>query len=361
MTKPKYLKMAQILCFLSLLISCKEEPVNTYKTPRRPVPVDMSVPFTIEQHTLSNNQKIDIYIPPEYNENISYPIVYFNDGDNYQNVFDVRTQNYKEPFLMVGLYAGANREDKYVPYKDSYVNSNTATSVAYSASIVNEIIPYVEERYNVDGSRRAIFGMSFGGLHATWMGLNYPEIFSFVGAMSPSYWVDDYAILTDSDLGISSSNRFYFDIGTNTGEWNYYVPFISRLKLAGLRYGNQIFYYEVFGGSHSGVDWALRVHIPLKLFLNEGVPSGSSTTYNIFVECIPSAVTQGLVFQRLNPVVTFENGIKYSLTTEARYEIVSGNGQVTTDGRFEVSANGSMTVRVSYGGWSEEIILTNCF
>ncbi|MCP4456599.1 MAG: hypothetical protein GY816_01015 [Cytophagales bacterium] len=78
------------------------------------------------------------------------------------------------------------------------------------------------------------------------------------------------------------------------------------------------------------------------------------------MECIPSQVTSGLIFQRLNPVVTFEDGTKYSLTAEATYEIIRGSGEVTIDGRFEVTPEESMTVRISYGTLSEEIELSNC-
>jgi len=263
---------------------------------------------------------------------------------------------------MVGVHAGSNRNNKYIPYDDPWITQNwgsyTPDAASYSQSFVGEIIPYVEERFNIDEKRRAIFGMSLGGLHAAWIGLKYPDYFSFVGAMSPSFWVDNYSILNESVKELTTSNHFYFDMGTR--EWNYYVPFITTLKRGGLRYGKNIFYYEVFGGSHSGGDWGRRIHIPFLLFLNGGSNSGV-VNYELFNECIPSVVTPGLYFQRLNPVVTFEDGIKYSLTTEAGYEIIEGDGEVTTDGRYEVANGSSMKVKVSYSNWSQEIVLTNCF
>ncbi|MCP4456600.1 MAG: alpha/beta hydrolase [Cytophagales bacterium] len=234
MIQTKYRKMAFIIALLALLVSCEEENTDTH-TISPYVPNPNASEFTIEHHVISDIQ-IDIYIPPEYDGNQTLPILYFNDGDNFQYVFNLLTEEYAEPFLMVGLYAGANRSDKYVPYYDPYANSNTRVSVTYSKAIIDGIIPFVESRFKADESRRAIFGMSFGGLHATWMGLKYPEIFSFVGTLSPSFWVDDYTIIRNPVSGLSQSNVFYFDIGTN-----YYVPFINSLKNDGLNYASRFF------------------------------------------------------------------------------------------------------------------------
>ncbi|MEQ8809162.1 MAG: hypothetical protein RIE59_08865, partial [Imperialibacter sp.] len=81
--------------------------------------------------------------------------------------------------------------------------------------------------------------------------------------------------------------------------------------------------------------------------------------YEIIKECIPSQSTAGLVFQRLNPMVTFTNGNRYSLSTSASFQVVSGDGVVLEDGRFDAKG-GSMTVEVSHGNWSEHISLNNC-
>ena len=347
--------------FLStFFISCSdEEPIEEYLVPP-PVEVNYNTPYTVKQYTLSGNQKIDIYTPPDYDNSLSYPIIYFNDGDSFQDIFSSLTRDFPASFLMVGVHAGMGRNDKYIPYDDPWISQNwgiyTPSAAGYSEIFVNDIIPFVEEQVNVDASQRAIFGMSLGGLHATWIALKYPEYFSFVGALSPSYWVGDYAITNESVAELESSNQFYFDMGTE--EWNYYVPFISRLKSGGLEYGNEIFYFEVFGGAHTSEDWGRRIHIPFLLFLSQGNPSGA-VSYELFVECIPSQSTSGLVFQRLNPVVTFGDGTKYSLTTETSYEVISGSGEVTTDGRFDVDGE-TMTVRISYEDWSEEVDLTNC-
>ena len=56
----------------------------------------------------------------------------------------------------------------------------------YSKQLLNEIIPKVEARFNIarDRDHRAIAGLSMGGGHSIYTGLNHPETFAYVGAFS---------------------------------------------------------------------------------------------------------------------------------------------------------------------------------
>ncbi len=353
-----------LFVFVGLLfvVSCKEGADLSYTPPDRDnsgTPTRVEGEFAVENYRLDNKLTIDVYTPPEYDGD-QLPILYFNDGDNFRSVFEYLTYEYPEPFIMVGIHAGSARNDRYIPYDDPWITQNwggyTPSADVYSQQIIFDVIPFVEEKYAADTSRRAIFGISLGGLHATWIALKYPEYFEFVGAISPSYWVDNYAVIKESTKDLTRSNHFYFDIGTR--EWNYYVPFIGRLESASLNYGRHIFYYEVLGGFHQSADWARRIDIPLKLWLNDG-PTGRNVVYDLQVECIASQVTPGLYFQRLNPTVTYDDGVTYSLTTEVQYEIIEGEGEVE-EGVFRVDSPNGMRVKVSYSSWSEEVLLFNC-
>lgn len=349
-----------LLCALSMT-ACADD--NTGGGPQVPLLTgsggSTQGAFKMETHTVAG-QKFDIYIPPEYSPSTSLPILYFNDGDLFSDVFEILMVEYPEPFIMVGIHAGRDRTSKYVPYEDEWITNNwgdyTPNAANYSKTLVEKVIPFVETRYAVDVSRRAIFGMSLGGLHATWIGINYPDFFSFVGALSPSFWVADYAIIRNPISGLSADNRFYFDMGTY--EWNYYVPFIESLENANLVYGKSIFYYEVFKGLHNRGSWGKRIHIPFLLFLSQGSPTGE-VSFELIPECIESVSTPGRFFQRLNPLIKYGDGVIYSLTTEATYSIIEGKGEVTSDGRYEVDGN-SMMVKVSFGSWNETVEVSNC-
>ena len=63
----------------------------------------------------------------------------------------------------------------------------------FSDFIADTIIPYVEKNYNVytDAKHNCIAGSSIGGIGAFYIGLDHPEKFGTVGALSSSFWTDD--------------------------------------------------------------------------------------------------------------------------------------------------------------------------
>lgn len=333
-------------------------PDNGHKTP------GVKASFNIETLQIEG-YTADIYVPTVPHPENAYPIIYFNDGDNFRTTIGTLAsakwegEGSQEPFIMVGLYAdGIRRTSRYTPYHDEWIKENwgnyTPGASSYSQDLVESIIPAIEENYLADPERRAIMGFSLGGLHAAWIAIKYPGVFSFAGSVSPSFWVADYAIFHEPDAQIQHTS-FYFDQGT--GEWNNYVPFIASLQEAGLVYGQDIFYYEVPGAKHVEMDWSQRIAIPLKLFL-QGAASGSST-YHVEVECIRSQNPAVGFYQRINPIITFSDGVKYSLSTSADFSIVEGDGEILNDGRFKVSG-ASMTIEVRHNNWVEKLEISNC-
>ncbi len=56
----------------------------------------------------------------------------------------------------------------------------------FSDQLLHEVIPMAEGKYNIarDRNHRAIAGLSMGGGHSIYTGLNHPETFAYVGAFS---------------------------------------------------------------------------------------------------------------------------------------------------------------------------------
>jgi enterochelin esterase-like enzyme len=67
----------------------------------------------------------------------------------------------------------------------------------FSTTVLDEIVPQVEEAYRVAKGRdsRAIAGLSMGGAQALYIGLNHPDRFGWVGSFSGAFvmYGDDYA------------------------------------------------------------------------------------------------------------------------------------------------------------------------
>jgi enterochelin esterase-like enzyme len=60
---------------------------------------------------------------------------------------------------------------------------------AYARTIVEEVMPQVENAYNVtrDRAQRAIAGLSMGGAEAAYVGLNHLDKFAWIGSFSGAY------------------------------------------------------------------------------------------------------------------------------------------------------------------------------
>ncbi|MFY0604860.1 MAG: hypothetical protein JXQ93_13050 [Flavobacteriaceae bacterium] len=311
-----------------------------------------------------SNYHTSIYLPKGYDSVKPYKVIYVNDG---QWLFNSRSLDLRQkldslinlkvinPVIVVGIHSDANRTINYVPYKIKDVPSFNSRAKKYADDLTKKIIPFIDQQYNTIKHRdgRAIFGFSFGGLNATWLTIYYSNIFSFSAGFSPSFWVADYQLIKDVSL-LKTKTTFWFDIGTN--EWNYYIPFIKKAKQKGGIYGRSIFYYEVPKGEHTIKDWKNRITYPIILF--SGKEKGIIKNWSIEIEVIKSKSKPGVFYQRLNPIVILNNGIRYSLADQAKYVLLNKkDGKVFDDGRFHFLKQKDLNVLVTYQKLKKEITI----
>lgn len=304
-------------------------------------------------------QNLYIYVPPSYkNSTGRYPVVYMLDGQSVftggwgaEKTLEKLVRENKVPeMIIVGLGSSKNRTSQYVPYDDDWVRTDFGPyqpqAAAFADFIVKEVVPYVDQKFRTlaDRENRAIIGSSFGGLFAMWMGMHHETTFSMIGALSPSFWVADYKILAEAEPFAKKEVKVWFDMGTL--EWNYYVPLIDLLRNKGHVYGETVAYYEDVGGRHDVAAWAGRIQYPLILF--KGNHATKRTSFVIHTEVIKS-LSSARFFLRLNPVVEMDNGLKYSLSTTAKYTLLNPEaGRVNKDGSFEFSATKDLEVEIEY-------------
>lgn len=89
-----------------------------------------------------------------------------------------------------------------------------------SAFIMNTLIPYIENKYNIDKSRIGISGSSAGGCASLYIGLKEHETFSFILPFSPclSVFSDDSLFRFYERIGISENNSKFPYIFYNIGK-----------------------------------------------------------------------------------------------------------------------------------------------
>ncbi len=168
---------------------------------------------------------VQVYLPRQYNVHTlrRYPVLYMHDG---QNVFgaggpfgswgaeDVAGSLISDAqireLIIVAIDNSSQRLNEYNPEW----GSNNTQNAAYNQFIVSELKPHVDAHYRTlpGPDDTGVLGSSFGGVASLVLGLEFPEVFGNVGAMSTSFWAsttDDQ--LADGDLPMSST--LYLDAG----------------------------------------------------------------------------------------------------------------------------------------------------
>jgi predicted alpha/beta superfamily hydrolase len=238
---------------------------------------------------LGNKRDIIIYLPPDYEtSNERYPVLYMHDG---QNIFDASTsfsgvewgadetaedlikKGLIRPIIIVGIYnTGAERMNEYSPWVDSNYGGGKGDS--YAKFIVNTLKPYIDENFRTlsDRENTAIMGSSMGGLISLYIGFEYNDVFSKVGAMSPSVWFANRRLIDYiKSAEAKAFTMIYVDMGTAEGSnpearlndaRELYKVLLTKENL-------DVMYVEDRGAPHSESAWARRLPEALLYFFGK--------------------------------------------------------------------------------------------
>ncbi|AFL87343.1 enterochelin esterase-like enzyme [Terriglobus roseus DSM 18391] len=140
-----------------------------------------------------------IYTPPGYDarRKEKYPVLYLNHGysdaangwveaGQANLIFDSLLHDGKIVPMVVVMPLGYGTMHIVTAGWNRVGSLIWENQVAYSDQLLHEIIPMAEARLNIarDRDHRAIAGLSMGGGHSIYTGLNHPETFAYVGAFS---------------------------------------------------------------------------------------------------------------------------------------------------------------------------------
>ncbi|KAB2334400.1 alpha/beta hydrolase [Cytobacillus depressus] len=182
------------------------------------------------------HRTVRVYLPPSYyQEDKSYPVLYFHDG---QNVFQdkdavggisLRLEEFLNEhgleIIVVGIDSniGEERVNEYCPWENGeYSRKITGNKSAlggkgeaYLDFIVNELKPFIDNKYRTLDQSTFMAGISLGGLISTYAMCRYPNIFTRVVAISSAYYRNQEEIeRLIKNTNLSSVERFYLDCGT---------------------------------------------------------------------------------------------------------------------------------------------------
>lgn len=138
---------------------------------------------------LGESRSVRICLPPGYNELLSYPVIYCQDGEDFFNfgriattmnhlIFDEDVQ----PAIIVGVDVDKSvRTSEYAPEGDRFPS--------YCRFFAEELLPFIEERYPVRTTpdERILAGDSLGGTVSLHLALDYPSLFCQVISLSGAF------------------------------------------------------------------------------------------------------------------------------------------------------------------------------
>lgn len=165
-------------------------------------------------------RRMYIYTPPGYdaNTNDKYPVLYILHGGG-EDERGWATQG-KTDLILDNLIAEGKAKPMIVVMPDANIgaggfNANAIEGAmrTFEREMKQVIIPFVEKNYrvNADPKKRALAGLSMGGIHTLYTGVNNTDVFSYLGVFS-SGWIQP--------LQASTANAQYDFMKKNTDEIN---------------------------------------------------------------------------------------------------------------------------------------------
>jgi enterochelin esterase-like enzyme len=140
-------------------------------------------------------RQLYIYTPPGYdaNTNEKYPVLYILHGGG-EDERGWATQG-KADLILDNLIAAQKAKPMLIVMPDANLGSGGFSGIddalkLFENEMKQAVIPFIEKNYRVktDAQSRALAGLSLGGLHTLYTGINNTDMFAYLGVFS-SGWI----------------------------------------------------------------------------------------------------------------------------------------------------------------------------
>ena len=181
-------------------------------------PLAIGETFTVQSVTLSETRRINVYLPPPYNESKAtrLPVLYMPDGGMAEDFLHVTGllqvsigNGTMRPFILVGIENTQRRRDLSGPTdnpEDRKVAPVVGGSAAFRKFIRTELMPVVKARYRTT-AETAIIGESLAGFFAVETFFLEPDLFDSYLAFDPSLWWNNGALVAGAAKRLNALPR----------------------------------------------------------------------------------------------------------------------------------------------------------
>ncbi len=206
----------------------------------------------IESVPMKQTMKYNIWLPPKFDSEQSYPILYLLHGagdnqdawlDDYQNAWG-GVQGGKAAEI-AARYVKTGGTPMIIVMPDALLSFYMGDFETY---FYTELMPKVESDYKFSG-KRAVAGLSMGGYGTLYYAMKYPSMFSYAYAMSPAASAEMAEMVTDP----KSLPGMTVETGEadTTTPMTSITPFVEAMKTKGVN----IEYITVPGYGHQWEFW----------------------------------------------------------------------------------------------------------
>lgn len=179
-------------------------------------------------------RQLRVYLPRGYDSHPwrRYPVLYMHDG---QNLFGKTGTSFPpvhwdvdgtldhmigegqvRELIVVGIDNTKDRMTDYTPPGAPEHGIKDGRADKYLAYVRDTVKPMIDKQYRTlpDAANTGVAGSSLGGIVSTYFGMEAPEVFTKIGAMSPAYMANRSIVDRLSSDAKLPAWRHYMDCGT---------------------------------------------------------------------------------------------------------------------------------------------------
>lgn len=220
---------------------------------------------------------IDVCLPDDYDESITYPVVYLTDcywrRENYESIKELYQSGKTKEFILIGIGYPDDYDFDTIRERDLVREPGE-----FLTMIVNGIIPYIESNYNIDAQDRTFCGASYGGFFMIYSLLQSDgltkNIFKNYILSSPTFLkstggftLADYEEVYWEKTNVLNANVF-LTVGEKESEYEFQLPirdFVAKIQER--RYSGLNLIYKVYEGKDHDTVWVPALLEGLEMYL----------------------------------------------------------------------------------------------
>ncbi len=220
---------------------------------------------------------IDVCLPDDYDESITYPVVYLTDcywrREDYKSIKELYESGKTKEFILIGIGYPDDYDFDTIRERDLLREPDK-----FLEMIVNSVIPYVESNYNIDAKNRTFCGASYGAFFMVYSlfqsdGLT-KDVFANYVLASPTFReytgglpLADYEDLYQRKTNTLNAN-VYMTVGGEESGYAFQIPiknFVKRVEKRG--YSGLNLTYKVYEGKNHYSVWVPTLLEGLEMYL----------------------------------------------------------------------------------------------